>query len=359
MKITNLSVKPLTLSLNQDFKIAHSTSIEYQGVLIKIETDERINGFGEAVPSKRVTGETPGTVLKILENIVKPVILDKDPTEITKIMDEVNSAILYNTSAKAAVDIALHDILGKYAQLPLCKLFGEFRNEITTSITIGIKGIKKTMEEADKLIQNGARVLKVKIGLDVREDVEKIRILREEIGNEIKIRVDANQGYTPSEAIQVLRQIEKYDIEFMEQPLPYWDIEGLKRVKNKSGVPIMADESLHSAHDAISLIRAGACDLFNIKLMKSGGILEAKKVAAVAEAAGIPCMLGCMVETKIGIAAATHLALSLKNVKYADLDGHLSLKEDVVQGGVITENGTNKVTTHAGLGIKPVSRLLE
>lgn len=357
MEITNLLLKPIKLPLKQPFKIALGTEFEYEGVVVQVETDEGIFGLGEASPSARITGETPGTVLDVIENKIKPILLGKNPIEIEKIMDEIESAIIYHPSAKCAVDIALHDILGKYAKLPLCKLLGGFKNEITTSITIGIKPIKDTVDEACKLVEEGAKVIKVKIGLDPMEDIEKLKALRDEIGYAVKIRVDANQGYTSKEAIQVLNKIEQYEIEFIEQPVVYWDIQGLKRVRDRVGISIMADESLHSVGDAINLIREGACDLFNIKLMKSGGIREALKIAGIAEGAGIACMLGCMTETKIAVGAATHLALSMKNIKYADLDGHILLKEDVVEGGVITEKGVNRVTLREGIGCQIVRKV--
>lgn len=357
MKITDLLVKRIVLPLKQPFKIALGTDYEYVGVVIRIETDEGITGIGEASPSPRITGETTGTVIDVIENKIKPLLIGKNPLDIEKILDEINSAILYNSSAKCAIDIALYDILGKHAKLPLYKLLGGFKEEIITSVTIGIKGVKDTVLEARELVSQGAKVLKIKIGLAPVEDVEKIKALREEIGQGVKIRVDANQGYEPREAIQVLNKIEQYEIEFAEQPVAYWDIQGLKQVRNSVDIPIMVDESLHSAYDAINLVKEDACDIFNIKLMKSGGIGEASKIANIAESAGIPCMLGCMVETRIGVGAATHLALALKNIKYADLDGHLFLKKDVVEGGVITEKGVDRVTSEEGIGVKFINEM--
>lgn len=359
MKITNLSAKTITLPLKQPFKIALGTDYEYVGVIVKIDTDRDIFGLGEASPAARITGETIGTVIDIIETRIKPFVLDKNPLEIEKIMDEINSNISFHPSAKCAVDIALYDILGKYTKLPLRELLGGFKDEIDTSITIGIKSIKETVEEAHQLTEEGAKVIKVKIGLDPSEDVAKIKAIRDEIGYNVRIRVDANQGYTLRDAVDVLNQIDQYEVEFVEQPLPYWDITGARRLRNKVNIPIMADESLHSIHDAIRLIKEEACDMFNIKLMKSGGIREALKIASIGEGAGIPCMLGCMTETRIGIGAATHLALGMKNIKYADLDGHILLKEDVVDGGVITQNGVNQVTDTPGIGIQLTSPVFD
>ncbi|MBI4722808.1 MAG: dipeptide epimerase [Candidatus Stahlbacteria bacterium] len=365
MKIANILFKPITLPLKRPFKIALGTDFEYVGVVVQIETDvgdseesgKGITGLGESSPSARITGETIGTVMEILNTKIKPVLIGKNPLQIEQIMDEIHSVILHHPSAKCAIDIALHDILGKYANLPLYQLLGGYKDEIITSITIGIKSIEETIDEAQELLSAGAKVIKIKIGLEPQEDIDKIKALREAIGYNVKIRVDANQGYTATDAIKVINKIEQYEIEFVEQPLPYWDIQGLKRVKNKVGTRIMVDESLHSTHDAINLIRANACDMFNIKLMKAGGIMEAKKICSIAEGAGIPCMLGCMVETRIGVSAATHLALGMKNILYADLDGHILLGADVCEGGVITTNGTNRVTNKTGLGVQLTTNL--
>lgn len=325
-------------------------------MVVEIKTDEGFTGIGEASPSHRITGETCPAALAIIQQDFTPVLIGENPLFLEKLLDKINSVLIGNPSAKCAIDIALHDIWGQYIGLPLKTLLGGFKQSIPTSLTIGIKSIDETVKEAKAFIKEGAKIIKIKIGLAPEEDITKLKILREELGYKVKIRVDANQGYQPNEAIKVLNEIEKYEIEFVEQPVACWNIKGLKFVRNKTGIPVMVDESLHSAHDAITLIREEACDLFNIKLMKAGGIREGMKIASIAEAAGIPCMLGSMVETKIGITAATHLALAIKNIKYADLDGHLFLREDVVEGGVITENGEDRVGDEKGLGIKFLSQ---
>lgn len=355
MRIVEVTAKPITLPMTQPFKIALGTSYEYEGVIVRIDTNVGITGYGEASPSARITGETIDTVMDVIENKLKPVLLGKDPLQISELISEIHSIILFNSSAKCAIDIALHDIWGKYEHKPLKKLLGKDKDSIATSITIGLKSIKETIEEAKKLIKDKIKVIKIKLGENPQEDVTKIKTFRGELGYDVRLRVDANQGYSVEDAITVFTKLEPYEIEFVEQPVPYWDIQGLKTVKDNVGIPVMADESLHTSHDAINLIRAQACQMFNIKLMKSGGINEGQKIARLAEEAGISCMIGCMTETRIAVAAATHLALATPNIKYADLDGHLMLKEDVAQGGVITEDGENSVTDKEGLGIQIIS----
>ncbi|MEW6070745.1 MAG: dipeptide epimerase, partial [Candidatus Thermoplasmatota archaeon] len=321
MKITDIKIYPISIPLRKPFKIALGITYNYEGVLVKIETDENIYGWGEASPSERITFETQATVLNTLDKI-KPIVIGKNPLEIEKMMLAVDENVHGNSSAKASIDLALHDILGKYLRLPLNKIFGSDKVEIRTSITIGIKDLKEVVEEALNLVERKVKTIKLKIGIDAEKDIEKVKALRETIGYGIRLRVDANQGYSVSQAIKVLNALERYEIEFIEQPVNAKDIEGLREVRNNTAIPIMADESLHTPRDAIELIKSDAVDLFNIKLMKSGGLSSSLKIAEIANAAGITCMVGCMVETKLGITAGTHLALGKKIIRYADLDGH-------------------------------------
>jgi L-alanine-DL-glutamate epimerase-like enolase superfamily enzyme len=199
----------------------------------------------------------------------------------------------------------------------------------------------------------------VKVGINPTEDVERIKLIREAVGNKIQIRIDANQGWTPQQALGALNKMKKYNIQFAEQPVPAEDFKGLIKVKKNSPIPVMADESVHSPEDAFRLIQAEAVDFINIKLMKSGGILKARKIAEVAEAAGIPCMIGCMGESAIGISAGVHLAAAVKNIQYADLDSALMLKDKlVIKGGTKVKNSTHIFSKQYGLGIQELDEKL-
>ncbi|OYD17316.1 hypothetical protein CH333_01215 [candidate division WOR-3 bacterium JGI_Cruoil_03_44_89] len=351
MEIIGIKAIPINIPLKQPFKLAYGTHLEYRGVILVIKTDSEIYGIGEASPSPKITGETQDTAIDVMEDKIKPLLIGKNPLNIEKITDELDSEFSGNTSAKCAVDIALWDILGKVSRLPLKDLLGGGGDSIETSITIGIKPIDNTIKEADELVENGAKILKIKIGLNPKEDVDKIKELRNTIGYTPTIRVDANQGYTVKEAIWVGRKLEPCDIEFIEQPVKFYDYRGMKCVRDTIDIPVMADESIHSLQDTIRAIREDICDLINIKLMKSGGIKNAIKIAAAAGGAGIKCMLGCMSETKIAITAGTHLAIATENIRYADLDGHLELEKEIVDGGVITERGENRISEKEGLGL--------
>jgi L-alanine-DL-glutamate epimerase-like enolase superfamily enzyme len=260
-----------------------------------------------------------------------------------------------NPAAKAAVDMALHDVLGKTVGKPLFMLIGGYRTEVITDITLGIKSAKEMASDAAKAVGKGFRALKVKLGTDPAEDVERVRAIREAAGDDVQMRVDANQGWTVKQAIDALNKIEKFKIQFAEQPVSAEDVKGLREVRRNSPVPIMADESVHSPRDALQLIRAEAVDLINIKLMKCGGILNGRKIAEVAEAADVPCMIGCMSESEIGIAAAAHLAAGIKNIQYADLDSDLLLKDKLVKkGGASVKNSARTFSKICGLGVEEI-----
>ena len=344
MEIISLDWKILEIPLKKPFKIAFETMDTYRGVVVKLCTEE-FCGYGEAAPAPRITGDTVDSVVSALKRF-KPIVIGEDASAIGRIMDSLNSSILGSPSAKAAIDFALFDILSQKAGMPLKNLLGGRRDRIETSLTVDIGNLEYTLEHARKLIDEGAKILKVKIGLNPREDVERIRALRKM--TDVKIRVDGNQGYDLKTAIRVLREIERYEIEFAEQPIPASEVENLKILRESVEIPIVADESVHRSRDVLRLI--GKVDGINIKLMKSGGILEALRMASIARAAGMKIMVGCMIETQVGISAGTHFALGI-GADYADLDGYWDLaKQPYI--GMEYEDGYNLVREVPGLGIE-------
>jgi o-succinylbenzoate synthase len=352
--IRQVEIYAVALRYREPFRIAPGTSIESHNVNVRIVTDYGVVGWGESSPSKRVTGETSDTVIATLDRIA-PKLIRRCPLRIEENVELMDSVIERNPAAKAAVDMALHDVLGKTTRKPLFMLMGGYRTEVLTDLTLSIKSPKEMAADAVKALNKGFRALKVKVGVDPVEDVERVRMVREAVGQDMHIRVDANQGWTPRQAVQVLNRIEKFKIQFAEQPVPSEDIKGLARVRKDSPVPIMADESVHSPQDAMRLIRAEAVDFINIKLMKSGGMLKGRKIADVAEAAGIPCMIGCMGESGIGITAAAHLAAAVKNIQHADLDSDVMLVDKLVKkGGTRVKNSMRTFSKGAGLGIVEV-----
>lgn len=356
--IEQIEVYSVTLRYEEPFRIAPGASIESRNIVVRILTDYEVVGWGESSPSQRVTRENPETVVEALDKIA-PKLIGMYPLRIEQDIELMDSTVEGNPAAKAAIDIALYDILGKTARKPLFMLMGGYRTEVPTDITLGIKSPKMMAKDAVEAVKRGFKALKVKVGVDPAEDVERIKLIREAVGEDIDIRIDANQGWTPKQAIEVLNKIEKFNIQFAEQPVPAEDMEGLVKVRKNSAIPVMADESVHSPEDALRLIRAEAVDIINIKLMKSGGILKGRKIAAVAEAAGIPCMIGCMGESGIGIAAGAHLAAAVKNIQYADLDSDLLLRDKLVKkGGVNVKDSMRTFPKLPGLGITELDRKL-
>jgi len=326
--------------------------------VVKVLTDDGVVGWGESSPSQRVTGENPKTVVEVLDKIA-PKFIGMSPLRIEQDIELMDSIVDGNPSAKAAIDMALHDILGKTARKPLFMLMGGYRTEVLTDITLGIKSPKEMAKDAVKAVNKGFKALKVKVGVNPTEYVERIKLIRKTVGDNVDVRLDANQGWTPEQAIEVLDKLEKFNIQFAEQPVPAEDLKGLVKVRKNSSIPIMADESVHSPEDALRLIMAEAVDLMNIKLMKSGGLLKGRKIANIAGAAGIPCMIGCMGESGIGIAAGAHLGAEVKNIQYADLDSDLLLKDKLLKkGGTKVKNSMRIFPKQYGLGISELNQEL-
>ena len=358
MGIQQIEVYSVTLRYKEPFRIAPGASTESHNIVVKILTDDGVVGWGESSPSQRVTGENPKTVVEVLDKIA-PKLIGVSPLRIEQDIELMDSIVDGNPSAKAAIDMALHDILGKTARKPLFLLMGGYRTEVLTDITLGIKSPKEMAEDAVEAVNKGFEALKVKVGINPTEDVERIKLIRKAVGDNVDLRLDANEGWTPEQAIEVLGKLEKFNVQFAEQPVPAEDMKGLVKVRKNSVIPIMADESVHSPEDALRLIMAEAVDLMNIKLMKCGGLLKGRKIANIAEAAGIPCMIGCMGESEIGIAAGAHLAAEVKNIQYADLDSDLLLKDKLVKkGGTAVKNSMRIFSSQYGLGIGELNQEL-
>lgn len=355
MGIKQIEVYAVTLRYREPFRIAPSTSTETHNVIVKIITDYEVVGWGESSPSKRVTGESAETVIEALDKLA-PKLVGTCPLRIEQNIERMDLLVEGNPAAKASVDMALYDILGKTGRKPLFMLMGGYRSEVMTDITLGIKSPNEMAKDALIAVQKGFKALKVKVGTNPSEDVERVKMVREAVGSDVELRVDANQGWTPKEAMDVLTEIVKCDVEFVEQPVSAEDVRGLASVRKHSSIPVMADESVHSPADALRLIQAEAVDMINIKLMKSGGIHKARKIAEVAEAAGVPCMIGCMSESELGITAAVHLAAAIRNIRYADLDSDLLLRDKLVKNTLKVENSVRPLSSLPGLGVKEIDQ---
>jgi L-alanine-DL-glutamate epimerase-like enolase superfamily enzyme len=350
MKISGVDIFYFDIPLRQPFKISIGTMHGANDVLVRVETDAGLAGWGEACPFPPITGETQETNIAAARNL-RDLLLGRDPLAIGTFLREAGRLINTNPSAVAAFDMALHDIAGRAAGQPLFRLLGGEKIAIETDITADLDTPERMAERARGFIAAGFSKIKVKVGQNPDLDLARLRSIRETVGGGCAISIDANQGWTVPQAVAALQSMAELRIDFVEQPVVSWDILGLREVRRRSPIPVMADEALFSPTDAIRLVRAGACDYFNIKLMKCGGVRNALKIAHIAESAGIPSMVGCMLETRLALTAAAHVMAAERNIVFADLDGHTSHAVDPVIGGLKLEGGTITLPETPGLGV--------
>ena len=355
MRISQVEAWSVSMPLAEPYTIAYETVQTTTNVFLRLETNGNVAGFGCAAPDEHVTGETPESVLRSLIDAVEPSIKGSDPLRPTMLIERLKSQLRTQPSVLAAVDMALFDILGKTGNLPVWKLLGGFRDRLRTSITIGILNEKETVECARACVEQGFKCLKLKGGIDVLSDIERVLKVRDVVGDRIELRFDANQGFSMEETLMFVEQTRRARLELIEQPTPRGKPDLLKRVTSGVPIPVMADESLMTLRDAFRIAHRGLADMVNVKLMKVGGISEALQINSVARSAGLEVMVGCMDEAALAIAAGLHFALARPNVAYADLDGHLGLIRDPTKGAVSLRNGTLFPSQGPGLGIETLS----
>lgn len=323
MKITDIKLGLISVPLKKPFKTALRIVNSVEDIVVRIETDTGHIGYGEAPPTGVITGDTKGGIIGAIEDHIKMHLIGMDIENIEEIMLRLDKSILGNTSAKAAVDIAIYDLFGQLYKAPVYKLLGGYRKEIITDITISVNDPDEMAQDSIEAVKQGYKTLKIKVGKNAQLDIKRMQAIRDAVGYDVDLRIDANQGWTAKEAIYTLGKMEDagLDIELVEQPVPAHDLKSLKLVTNNVNIPVLADESVFSPRDAITIMEMGAADLINIKLMKTGGIHNALKICSMAEVYGVECMLGCMLEAKISVTAAVHLAAAKSIITKIDLDG--------------------------------------
>ena len=349
LKITGVEIFLYDIPLISPFRIAIGEMTAANDLLVRVRTDQGITGIGEACPFPPITGETQATNVAAARAI-RDMIIGKDPLAIDDLVRLIGPIVHSNPSAVAAFDTAFFDILGQVAGLPLFRLLGGTKNSFESDITTGIDTLENMRNEAKGHADRGFKTLKIKVGLDPDEDYARLEAIRNAVGPKVNIRIDANQGWTVPQAIYGLKKMAPLKVQFCEQPVVATDTAGLKAVREQSPITVMADEALFGPPDAVKLIRAEACDTFNIKLMKAGGMLNSIRIAHIADAANIRCMVGCMLETRLGLTAAAHVVASQANIIYADLDGAADQTVDPVVDGMTFEAGTVTLPEKPGLG---------
>ncbi|HCY41468.1 MAG TPA: dipeptide epimerase [Prolixibacteraceae bacterium] len=351
MQIIQIEVFKFPVRLKKPFVISLGSFDYAENVIVIIHTNEGFTGFGECSPFMPINGESMETAYLVANYLAKSLI-GKNPLDIETCSDEMDRTIYSNSSIKSAFDIALYDIASQHAELPLYAFLGGKNNKmLLTDYTVSLSDPAQMSADAQEIKDRGFQVIKVKLGDDPEKDIIRIKTIRKQIGNEIPLRLDANQGWSVDSAIRVLKELAPYNIQFCEEPIARWNFMELPRIKKESPIMIMADESCCDHHDAKRLIDLDAVKSFNIKLGKSSGIFNALKIIQLAEQANIQLQIGGFLESRIGFTASAHLALTSKNVQFCDFDTPLMFSEDPVSGGIkYGEDGIITVPEIAGLG---------
>ncbi len=353
MTVAAIDTRVEAIPLSRPYTIAFRTVTAIETVILRIRDAEGRVGLGAASPERHVTGETDTACQEALAPGALGWLIGRPLHGLPALARELAARIPAAPAARAAVDMALHDLAAQRLGLPLCDLLGRAHEELPTSITIGIKSAEETLAEADEYVGRGFLSLKVKVGRALDEDLDRLRRLRAHVGPDIRMRADANQGYTLEETARFLAATRALDLELVEQPVKAAATRSLSALSEADRRLLCADESLLAPQDALALAAPPApCGIFNIKLMKCGGVWPALQIAAIAELAGIGLMWGCMDESRIGISAALHAAFASPATRFLDLDGSFDLARDVAEGGFVLKNGRLRTTSAPGLGLR-------
>lgn len=357
MIIQNIDVMRQATPLKKPFKTALRTVHYAESVLVRIRTDDGRVGWGEAPATIVITGDSLDSIQSAIVHTFTPLLIGRNLLAYEQILQAVHHSMIGSSSAKAAVDMAIYDLVAQYCGVPLYRFLGGYKDELETDFTVIVNSPKEMGEDAIRYVKEGFNILKIKVGKDdVQEDIERIKEIRSCVGSEVKIRIDANQGWQVKDAVRTIRRMEDLglDIELVEQPVKAHDIEGLKTVTDAVETPVMADESVFSPAQAFEVLKRRAADLINIKLMKSGGIYKAQIINHIAKEFGVECMVGTMIESRVAVTAAAHLAASKKNITRFDFDAPLMMLTDIVIGGVQYDGRKMTFPPEAGLGIRDV-----
>ncbi|SEU10142.1 L-alanine-DL-glutamate epimerase [Salinibacillus kushneri] len=354
MEIIDLQLQKRSITLKRPFITALRRVTKIDVMDVYIELKNGMKGLGSAASTLQITGESMEGIQAIIHQAIKPQIVHKDIRQLGKLITHMEKSCVGNSSAKAAVEIALHDAYCQYLDISLNSYLGGQVHVLETDMTVSIDQPEIMQKEALKRVSEGFNVLKVKVGKDEKLDLIRLRSIRDAVGQDISFRLDANQGWNKKQAVNIIGQLEEENmgVELVEQPVPADDIEGLKYIHDRVTTPIMADESVFSPANAFHLLEMKAIDMLNIKLMKTGGIRRARQIADLCQAAGIPCMIGSMMESIISVTAAAHLAAAHPNITHYDLDAPLWMSDEPVKGGMNFKGRGVMLSEGSGIGIQ-------
>lgn len=354
MKITAIRTTTLKAPLKNPFVTALRRVDMLEDLVVIIECDNGLVGFGEGASTPAITGETMGSMVAAIA-FLKPHLIGKEIEVLDDILEILHRVIRSNTTAKSALEIALFDLKAKSEKLPLYRMLGGTQKEFRTDITISMGSTEKMVEDSLKAFSLGYETLKIKIGSDPKQDIERVKAIYNAMMNkQIKLRLDANQGWSAKESVELLHVLEKDGIiaEFIEQPVRADDIEGLKYIKERVQTPVLADESVFSLKDTRSILELEAVDYVNIKLAKSSGISNALKLADIASEFGVKCMIGCMLEGPISVAAGVHVASAKADIiTMIDLDAVSLLASHPVKTDIGFNESRILLSDSIGLGV--------
>jgi muconate cycloisomerase len=363
MKIADVRVVRADIPVSRPHKMSFTTLDAVNFVFVRLETADGVTGWGEAacLGGPTWSEESAESVSATIERYIAPWLVGRDAARIEAIRLEMARRIQGNPFARAAVEMALWDANGRVLGAPVHRLLGgRVRDSVPLSWSLAVADPVAEVEEARAKVASGQRIFKVKTGaLSVAQDVERVRRLREALGPSISLRIDANQGWDRPTALRAIHALEEFAPDFVEQPLPRWDLDGMAELARRVRVPLMADESCFTPQDALAIARLGGVSILGLKLTKSAGILGSLAVARVAEAAGMSCYVGCMIETSLGTAAYLQMALAAAPVVWGcELFGPLLLVGDVVERPVQYADGAILATEGSGLGVDVDERAL-
>jgi L-alanine-DL-glutamate epimerase-like enolase superfamily enzyme len=356
-RIERVTATRVTTALHTPFVTALRRTTTTDTVVVRVTDSDGVTGWGEAPQVWQVTGESLAGAEACVTGPLTAVLDGRDPDDLVDLCRGVGAAVAANCGAKAAVDVALHDLAARRRGVSLPVLLGGTTLRVPTDVTLAAGEAPALAAAASARVADGFPVLKMKVGTDAATDVERVRAVRAAVGPSVRIRLDANQGWTARDAVRVIGALEDagLDVELVEQPLPAADLDGMAWVTARVSTPVMADESVYGVRDLVEVIRRRSADLVNVKLAKCGGLAVARTLLELARAQGMGSIVGSMMETHVGVGAAASLVAAVGTSAVSDLDAAWWAASSPVVGGMTYDGATVVLPDSPGLGIEALA----